>query len=211
MAEGRVLGVADHGHAERQGVLHRVAVEARVHHALAVVREGDAARLGELRQLGQLLAQETARDGADRVDTRRAFVLRLGEDVVGDGAVVVDGARVRHTRDRREAAGRRRARARRDGLLVLMAGLAQVDVDVDEARADDLARGVHDLRPRGHRQARPDALDLAVGDQHVLHAVRGVRRVDDAAARDDEAHGASALLPASRSSTPILTATPFAT
>src|SRR2546426_889118 len=136
---------------------------------------------------------------------------RRGEDVVGDGAVVVNGTRVRHARDRGEPTRRRSARARRDGLLVLVAGLAQVDVDVDEPRADDLARGVHDLRSRGRLEALSDALDLAVGDQHILHAVRGVCRVDDAAVLDEQTHGASPLLPASRSNTPIRTATPFVT
>src|SRR6266480_5659186 len=186
--------VTDHGHAERQDVLHRATVEARVHHALAVVREGDAPRLRELRQLRELLTPEATRDGADRVDAHGAVLPRLGADVVGDGAVVVDGARVRHARDRREAAGRRRARPRRDGFLVLVAWLAQVHVDVDEPRADDLAASVQDLRPRRRLEVFPDALDLLAGDQHVLRAVHAVRRVDDAAVLDEEAHGAPPLL-----------------
>ena len=46
------------GRAEGQGVLQGPAVELRVHHALAVVGEGHAARLGQLGQLGELLALE---------------------------------------------------------------------------------------------------------------------------------------------------------
>src|SRR5207245_2009393 len=105
----------------------------------------------------------------------------------------------------------RRARAGRDRFRGPGAGLAQVDVDVDEPRADDLARAVHALRCRGRLEALSDALDLALGDQHILHAVRGVCRVDDAAVLDEQTHGASPLLPASRSNTPIRTATPFVT
>src|SRR5262249_41640668 len=46
-AQGRVLGVADDRRAERQGVFHGPAVEAGVHDALSVVREGDAGGFGQ--------------------------------------------------------------------------------------------------------------------------------------------------------------------
>ena len=63
-----------------------------------------------------------ARDRADRVDARQVRLGGLGENVAGDAGVVVDRARVRHARDRREAAGDRRRGAGRHGFLVLLPG-----------------------------------------------------------------------------------------
>ena len=100
------------GRAEGQGVLHGAAVELGVHHALAVVGEGDAAGLGLLGHLGELRALEVLRVTAPIGYTRTTPSTRaLGQDVVGDGAVVVDGERVGHAADGGEAARRRRARA----------------------------------------------------------------------------------------------------
>ena len=208
-AEGRILGVADDRRAEGQRVLHGAAVEAGVHDAPAVVREGDAARFRELGQLGELLAAEIPCDGADRVDAHPALDPRLGQDVVGDRAVVVDGTRVRHAADGGETPGGGRAGAGRHGLLVFLAGLAQVHVHVDEPGADDLAGRVHDLGVGGRLEASSQPRDLAVLDEDVLDSVDGVRRVDDAAAPEQEAHAPSPpLRPARRSSTPMRTATP---
>jgi hypothetical protein len=144
-----VLGVADDGASEGQRVLHGAPEEGGVHDALAVVGEGHAAGLCQLRELGERLAPQAPRDGADGVHAHDALAGGLGEDVVGDGAVVVDRVRVGHARDGREAARGRRARAGGHRLLVLVAGLAQVHVDVDEAGTHDLAGGVDDGDPVG--------------------------------------------------------------
>src|SRR5437763_736467 len=174
--------------------------------------QGSGPRLRRLRQLGQLLAPEVLRHGPDRVDGDDALDPRLRQDVVGDGAVVVDGHGVGHAGGRGEASRRRRAGARRDRLLVLVPGFAQVDVDVDEARADDLAPGVHELGAGRRGEALADTLDLPVGDEDVLDGVDAVRGIDHAPVPDEEAHAAAApLLPARSSSTPIRTATPLAT
>ncbi len=208
-AQVRVLRVADDRRAERQGVFHGAAVQAGVHHALAVVRERDAARFRQLGQLGQLLAAEIPRDRADRIDAHQALDLGLGEDVVRHRAVVVDRARVRHAAHGGEPAGGRGPRAGRDGLLVLLAGLAQVHVHVDESGTDDLAGRVDDLDVGGRLEAPPEPHDLAVLDQEVLDGVDVVRRIDHAPAPDQEAHAWSPpLRPASRSKTPMRTATP---
>src|SRR5262249_2445899 len=104
-------------------------------------------------------------------------------------------------------------------LLVLLPGLAQVHVDVDEPGADDLAGGVDALRPLGRRQLGSDPLDGPAVDQHVLHAVDAVDRIDDGPVLDQHrragpagAHSASPVLgPARSSRTPMRTATPLAT
>ncbi len=190
-----VLRVADDRHAEGQGVLHRPAVELRVHHALAVVGEGDAAGLGLLGQLRELRALEVAAHRADRIHADDAFDLRAGQDVVGDRAVVVDRERVGHARDRGEAARRGGPRAARDRLLVLEARLAQVHVHVDEARAHHLAGRVHRLGARGRLQALAHLVDAAVRDPDVLHRVGAAGRIHHAPAPDQQVH--ALLLPAS--------------
>ena len=71
----------------------------------------------------------------------------------------------------REAARRRGAPARGDVLLVLLARLAQVRVQVDEARRDPAARGV-DALGAGRREVAADRDDAPVLDQHVGSASR---------------------------------------
>src|SRR5262249_31417096 len=102
---------------------------------------------------------------------------------------------------------------RRDGLLVLEAGLAQVDVDVDEAGTDDLARGVDDLGALGRGQPGAHALDHPALEPHVGDRVDLVGRIDDPPVPDQHTHAFSPqfLFPARRNSTPLLTATPLAT
>ena len=212
VAQVRVLGVADHGAAERQRILHRAAVELGVHHGPPVVGERDAARLGQLGELGQLLPAEPPGHGTDWIDADRARGTRLGQDVVRDRAGVVGRLRVRHAADGGEAAGGGGAGAGLDRLLVLVAGLAQVHVHVDEPWADDLAARVEDLGAGdGPLEPRAAAGDQAVLDEQVLLKVGARGGVDDPAVPDKELHGASwdALAPARRKSAAIRTATPF--
>src|SRR5262249_57590060 len=103
------VGGGDDGRAEGESVPQGPPVDLGVHHAPAVVGEGDAARLRELGHLRQLLALEPAADGADGIDAHHPFHAGLGEDVVRDGAVVVHGQGVGHAGHRRESARRRRA------------------------------------------------------------------------------------------------------
>ncbi len=204
-----ILGMADDGHAEGQGVFHGPAVDLGIHHALAVVGEGDAARLGELGHLRELLALEPTGDRADWVDAHHPFHAGLGHDEVGDGTVVVDGQGIGHARHCGEAARRGCARAGGDGLLVLVAGLAEVDVDVDEPRADHLSRGRYHLGTLRGLESLADLGDAPVGHQHVGHRVEAVSGIDDPATLDEKAH--AALLPARRKRTAMRTATPLVT
>jgi hypothetical protein len=65
--------------------------------------------------------------------------------VIDDCQVPFEGVCVGHRADGREAARDRRGRARRDCLLVLLTGLAQMRVQIYEAGRDDEARRVEDL------------------------------------------------------------------
>ena len=69
------------------------------------------------------------------------------DDELGHGAGVVDGLRVRHAGDAREAAGGRCGAAAGDVLLVLEAGFAQVNVYVDKPRSNQEPAGLLSYGP----------------------------------------------------------------
>ena len=94
--------------------------------------------------------------------------------------MIVDRLGVGHTGDAREASRSRGAGSTGDRLLVLEAGLAQVDVHVHEARRDDAAGGVHALGAVGV-EARPELFDFSVDNAHIELIINAIRRVYDAA------------------------------
>src|SRR2546425_2235711 len=111
---------------------------------------------------------------------------------------------------------------RSDRLLVLVAGLAQVHVHVDEAGAHPRAGGVDHRGALGHREPGAHARDLAVLDQHVLDAVHRAGGIDHAPTADQQRHRERPLRghwacasplrpPASSRSTAMRTATPLET
>ena len=103
--------------------------------------------------------------------------------------VVVHRRRIRHAGDSREAARHRRQRAGGDRLLVLLPGLAQVHVHVDEPWRDhQVRRNRHDLGARLRRKVGPDAGDPVAVDQDVEHAVTSIGRVDDPSALKQPLH-----------------------
>ena len=80
---------------------------------------------------------------------------RPPHDEVGHRAAVVGRIGVGHAADGGEAARRRRPRARGDVLFVLVPGLAQVHVQVDEAGRDHLAAAVDDPGARSPAARAP--------------------------------------------------------
>ena len=105
---------------------------------------------------GQHLAQPgLAALLAHELDDRHAVLRRVG---------------VRHRDDRGEPAERRGAAAGLDGLGLLLAGLAQVHVQVDEAGADDAAGGVEHGVGRRRQRSGADLDDAAVLDGDVAGA-----------------------------------------
>ena len=86
--------------------------------------------------------------------------------LLDDAGGVGDRERVRHREDGREPAGRGGLRAGEHGLALLVARLAQVGVQVDEAGQGDEPVGVDDRRARGIRDAT-DLGDDAVGEEQV--------------------------------------------
>ena len=158
-----VLGERD---AETQRVLEGATHQQRVLHAIAVVgeqRDTGGRQLGERRQL---LAEATDRDAARGRHLAEAGGDRLRPHELDDADRVLRGIGVRHRHDRRVPAERGRTRPGLDRLGLLVTGLAQMGVEVDEARTHHAPGGVeHDVtvavtvdveRPRRpcHRRSR---------------------------------------------------------
>ena len=79
---------------------------------------------------------------------------RLAAHELDDADRVLGGIGVRHRHDRRVPTERRRPRAGLDRLGLLVARLAQMGVEVDEAGAHDAPRGVEHGRRRRDRRRR---------------------------------------------------------
>ena len=195
-----VLLVDDDGQAEHRGVLEGAAHEVAVRDRLAVVGDRDDSLRLHRADLGELDALEALRDGADREDTDDAGLAGASHDERDGRRVVRDGVRVRHRADGREAAGGRGARAARDRLLVLEAGLPEVRVQVHEPRGDDEARRLDDFGALGG-DLLVHLRDHAVLQQDVERLVEVARGVDDAPAPEEDrlaAHSSSPLAPMRR-------------
>ena len=115
------------------------------------------------------------------IDVGLPCPLRLEHDELG-GRLGVDGRDgVGHAGDRGHAAGQGGARAGGDRLVFFVARLAQMDMNVDQARADDHALGVDD--DLGFLVAPAQRQDPAPADPEVADLVDVLPGVDDPAAR----------------------------
>ena len=177
------------GQVEHLRVLDGAAHELVVLHAMAVVGDGDDA--GALERAGgrELLALLPDGDAAGRIDVDDGAAFDGVVDVLDGAGVVGDRAGVRHADDGGESAGGGGPRAGLDGLLVRLAGLAQVHVDVDQAGAGDEAAGV-DLLRRLLLRGGEAGHEPAVGDEEIAPGVAPGGGVDDAGVGDpEEGHG----------------------
>ena len=168
-----------------QGAPHQVGV----HDRSSVVGNGDCAGVNHVPDVGQFLAPESFRQGADRKDARQAGGARLLADEAGHCGGVVDRVGIRHAGHAGEAAGDRGARTGQHRLLVLVARLAQMNVHVDQPRGDHAARHVDPvgLDP-GESVGRAHLADGAVFHQQVEAGFPRFLRVHDRSAGDDEPH-----------------------
>ena len=153
---------------------------------MAVVGEGNGALEHHVADLGQGLALLVLGQRADRADVHEAGGLAAVDLVADLGARVGDGGRVGHRGDVREAAVGRGARARLDGLLVLEARIAEVDVHVEQAGHEVLARAVDDLGLG--REVLAHLRDLVTVDEDVEDLVQAQLRVHDVGALDQICH-----------------------
>ena len=177
--ERRILAMVDHGNAAHRRVLERTTHQQCRQDRLPIVGHRHAAGRLEIRNLGEVLAPRSDRHGADRIHARQAGLDGPLQDELRHARLIVHRIGVRHARDGGEAAGDGRGDTGRHRLLVLLSGLAQVHVHVDQTGRDDQSAELDHRRAVGGKVG-PDARHDAVLDQHVADTVDPVCRIDDA-------------------------------
>ena len=180
--EHRVLAVLgqDDGLAQAAGVLHGPAHETSVRDARPVIGEEAHPELGHLAERRELLARPSHRDGAGRVDVARRGAPEL-QHLAHDAGMIDRRDGVGHGEDARVAAEGGRPGAGLDGLGLLLARLAEVAVEVDQAGAHDAPGRVEGAIGAERRTHRGDPAVVADDDVGVTLA----RAVDHPAALED--------------------------
>ena len=96
-----------------------------------VVRKGNRARVNHVAQLGKLLPFLPFGDRADNLDVDDTDLLGTVNHRTNQSRIVDNGRSVRHRRNRRETACRRRFGAAHKVFLSLLPRLAQVHMHID--------------------------------------------------------------------------------
>ncbi len=140
-------------------------------HQAHVLALADHDRVGERIDAGEGDVQVGEDAHARRLDD----VLAEAREVAGAGTARID--RGRHAGDAAKLVG---ADAERRAAPV------NVRVQIDQARGDDVFRGIAHDRLGASRQSRSHLGDLAGSEAHIAHHVELLRRVDDPAAFENE-------------------------
>ena len=181
--EREVLGMLAHDQAEGAGVAQRAPHHLAVRHRPAVVGEGHGPGLGEHPHLGELPPLQAAGDGAIGVDLDALGLTRAPLHELDQRHVVDHRPGVGHAGDACHPAGRRREAAGGDGLLVLVARLAEMHMHVDQAGAEAVAAAIDhgsSLRHAVGEERRPEIGDRALRHQERTGAVEAALRVQQA-------------------------------
>ena len=148
----------------------------------AVVGERHGTTGHKLAKTRQFLALAALAHRAHGIDIGLASALALEHDKLGRGLAVDGGNRVGHAGHRGHSARQGGRGTRGDGFILLVAGLAQVDVNVDQAGADDQSAGVDDNL--GLFVACTGRQDVAPADPEIAELVAFLAGVDDPAPRN---------------------------
>jgi hypothetical protein len=189
LREPRLLRVLGNDAVERLDVLQRSTHQHRVAHAMPVVGEDPHPRRGvrHRAELGQLLAGQTDGDRTHRVDVAVAALAAEAPHLLDDAGRVGDRIGVGHRMDRRVTTHRSRLGAGQHGFGVLAPGLAEVGVEVHQARQGDQPRRIDHLVA-----ARPLVPVAVQGDAAVLDQDVGRVAAEEGGVPDQVAGHASA-------------------
>ena len=193
------LAVGERDAVELCDVLHAGAHHAGALNAVAVIGEGAGALDDHIADLGEGLALLAARHGADGAHVAETGGMGAVDLIADLGAGVGHGVGVGHGGHVGEATVDGSGGTGLDGLLVLEARVAEVDVHVHEAGDEVLAGGVDDLGV-AVLDGLGDLGDLVALDKHVADAVDAGLRVDDVGALKQKCH--CSLLPEAGTSRP---------
>ena len=211
--EAGVLGVLRNGQAEAAGAQECGAHHGWIEDGLSVVGEAERSGRGEGLEVGEFRAPAAEGGGGHGEEAYGRIAGRVEHPGQG-GGTVVDRQGVWHGHDGGEATGGGGAGSGGDGLLVGLAGFAEVDVDVDEAGRDNEAGSVDDLdfANLGKGSRLVDGKDEAIADEDVSRLVHAGGRVDDVAAGNNKvAHRAQSCTPNARTSNASRIARPLVT
>ena len=172
-AQARVFAMLDDGKAEGPGGLERPPHQPGRLDRTAIIRERHGARFGQRSKIGQRLAFAAGRNGGDRKHSSKSHLPRPLDQSAGGLNAVVHGPGVGHRTHGGEPSGYCRREARLERFRVRIAGLPQVDVQVDESGRDHLTAGVHSF-VGAEREIGRDTADDAVLNQDVEVAVQAV-------------------------------------
>src|SRR5581483_3430914 len=158
-------------------------------HAAAIGGDSDAARALERSGGGDLLALLPGSDAPGGINPDDGIAVGDILDELDRAGVVRHRHGVGHADDGGETAGGGGARAARDGLLVRLAGLAEVDVNIDQAGAGDEAGGI-DLAGAFFVGGAERFDEDAVADENIAVAIAAGGGIDEVGVGDPEGgHG----------------------
>ena len=140
----RVFSVLDHRQPGSRRCRQRLVHDRFAENGLAIVANTNRARGFQRAVFGERLAHAAPGGGGDGKDAGTGVALRTLHPSRGLYRVV-HGNRVGHGADGGKSTRRRSRGPGGDGLLIALARLAQMDVDIDQARGNDQAPGLHNL------------------------------------------------------------------
>ena len=171
----------------------------------------------EQADLGQLLAVQPLVIARIGIDLAQLHLAGAAGDELDHGRLVDRRVGIGQDRHAGDAAGRRRGGAAVDALLVLGAGLAELDPHVDQAGRQAQTLASITSAPPGASAAvtaGPSSAIRAAHDQHPPRAIEAGRRVEQPGIDDAGPAGSAGVLAqvrVSASSTAMRTATPIST
>ena len=163
--------MADEGLVEAAGIACRQQHDIRVFHEMAVIGESHGSPQGHIPHFGDFLSFFSLRDGADDFDVDIAFLFRSLLDAAHKDGRIDDRFRVRHAGHAGDPAGRCSHSPAHEIFLGLVAGIAHMRMDVDEARCHDQPGCVIDFIAGIFDMIR-NPRDPAVFDEQILDSIQ---------------------------------------
>ena len=178
-----------HRDAERARILECGAHQVTRHHGVSVVAHRNGPCPDHFAEFRQLLALLAHGDAADRVHPRECRGLALRLDEPHRSLVVDHWVGVGHRTDPGETAGDRRHRSGGDRLAILLPGLAQVNVHVDQPGCHDETLCLDDPGTIGSAKIFSRAGHLPILQENVGDLVQPLRWIDDTTAAQENRRG----------------------
>ena len=179
---GKVLAVLGVGDAEAGAVVEGSPSDTTVLHAGAVIGEQLHTEGGELSNGGELLARSAHRDRPSDRHLRGRRRSKIEDRSHHEGAIKARRG-IGHGHHCGVATECGSASAAGDGLGLLLAGLTQVCMEVDESRAGDATFRIEHCRTLRRRDVRLDSSHQSIDDDHV--GVDEASRGQDCPSTDD--------------------------